>query len=121
MNIRQQVLAFGAAAALLVGIAGAIGAVSASRMSESIRLATQASQAMSAGQAADMMHDAIRGDAQRALPAALRTRNRDRVADRMAGTDNVIQATVAKADDDLAGAIFWRERKDFARSTRPQE
>ncbi|MCB1629785.1 MAG: HAMP domain-containing protein, partial [Xanthomonadales bacterium] len=70
MNIRQQVLAFGAAAALLVGIAGAIGAVSASRMSESIRLATQASQAMSAGQAADMMHDAIRGDAQRALLAA---------------------------------------------------
>ena len=73
MNIRQQVLLFGGAATLLVGIAGGIGAISAHQMSGTIHLATQAAQATSASQSADMMHDAIRGDAQRALLGAFKS------------------------------------------------
>jgi methyl-accepting chemotaxis protein len=75
MNIRQQILGFGLAAAVLVGIAGAIGAAAAHRMGGTIDQAMQASQALAAGQAADMMHDAIRGDAQRALLGALQFDN----------------------------------------------
>ena len=40
-------------------------------MGESIHGTTQASQAMAAGLEADMMHDAVRGDAQLALLGAL--------------------------------------------------
>jgi methyl-accepting chemotaxis protein-1 (serine sensor receptor) len=75
MNIKQQIIGFGLAAAVLVGIAGAIGVNASARMGNAITVAMQANDAKSAGQTADMMHDAIRGDAQRALLGALQWDN----------------------------------------------
>ncbi len=47
---------------------------------------------------------ALCGNGGVALPAALLTRNRDRIAGGLTGLGDVIQATIAEADDDLAGA-----------------
>ncbi len=71
MKLRTQILAFGLAGALLTGMAGIIGMVTSSRMSGALSDALSASQALQTSQAADMMHDAIRGDAQLALLGAL--------------------------------------------------
>ena len=71
MKLRTQIIGFGLAGALLVGLSGGIGIYASSRMGESIHAATQSTQAMAAGLEADMMHDAVRGDAQLALLGAM--------------------------------------------------
>lgn len=73
MNIKRQILAYGLAAAALVGLSGAIGASAANRMHVTIEAATQLASALQASQAADMMHDAIRSDALRALLGAIKS------------------------------------------------
>ena len=71
MKLRTQIIGLGLAGALLVGLSGGIGIYATSRMGDSIQAATKASQAMAAALEADMMHDAVRGDAQMALLGAL--------------------------------------------------
>ncbi len=71
MKLRTQIIGLGLAGALLAGVAGSIGLWASSRMGEGVEAAIQAGQALQASQASDMMHDAIRGDAQLALLGAL--------------------------------------------------
>jgi len=71
MKLKHQILAFGVAGAALVGLAGGIGIVAADGMATNIGDAVLAAQSLQASQTADMMHDAIRGDAQRALVGAM--------------------------------------------------
>ena len=67
MKLRTQIVAFGLAGALLAGMVGGIGLVASSWLANAINDAILAGQALQASQEADMMHDAIRGDAQLAL------------------------------------------------------
>jgi methyl-accepting chemotaxis protein len=71
MKLRTQIVTFGLAGALLAGIVGGIGLVATSGLGVAIDDAILAGQALQASQEADMMHDAIRGDAQLALFGAL--------------------------------------------------
>ena len=67
MKLRTQIVTFGLAGALLAGMVGGIGLVSSSWLASAIDDSILAGQALQASQEADMMHDAIRGDAQLAL------------------------------------------------------
>ena len=67
MQLRTQIVALGLAGALLAGLVGGIGLFASSRLGDAIDNSILASQALQASQEADMMHDAIRGDAQLAL------------------------------------------------------
>jgi len=64
MKLRTQIIALGLAGVLLAGAVGGIGLASTSALKGAIRESIQAGQALQASQEADMMHDAIRGDAQ---------------------------------------------------------
>lgn len=78
MKLRTQVLSLGLAAAVLSAGVGAIGLVASARLGHSIDAVLQSGQALQLSQVADMMHDAIRGDAQQALLGALE-KNPDRI------------------------------------------
>ena len=84
MKLRSQILALGLSGALLAGLAGGIGLFTSSRLGDSLSAAVQGSHALHASQDADMMHDALRGDAQLALLGALE-KNADRVAEAQTG------------------------------------
>ena len=71
MKLRTQIVAFGLAGALLAGVVGGIGLVATAGLGVAIDDSILAGQALQASQEADMMHDAIRGDAQLALLGAL--------------------------------------------------
>jgi methyl-accepting chemotaxis protein len=71
MKLRNQILALGLSGALLAGLTGAIGLFASSRLGESLDQSIEAASALQASQNADMMHDAIRGDAQLALLGAV--------------------------------------------------
>ncbi|MCV2365797.1 methyl-accepting chemotaxis protein [Paucibacter sp. DJ1R-11] len=71
MKLRNQVMALGLAGTLLAMLTGGIGLVSASHLSGHLDEALHAAATLQASQEADMMHDAIRGDAQLALLGAL--------------------------------------------------
>ena len=71
MKLRTQIVTLGLAGALLAGVVGGIGLFTTSGLAGSIEDAILAGQALQASQEADMMHDAIRGDAQLALFGAL--------------------------------------------------
>ena len=71
MKLRTQILALGLAGAALAGGVGGIGLVAASRLGASLDAAVLAGVALQTSQEADMMHDAIRGDAQLAYMGAL--------------------------------------------------
>jgi len=71
MKLRNQVMALGLAGTLLAMLTGGIGLVSANHLSAHLDEALHASATLQASQEADMMHDAIRGDAQLALLGAL--------------------------------------------------
>jgi len=71
MKLRSQILTFGLAGALLAALAGGIGLYASSRLGGAIDDAVGAGVALQTSQAADMMHDAVRGDAQLALLSAL--------------------------------------------------
>ena len=70
MKLRTQIVAFGLAGALLAGVVGGIGLVAIAGLGVALDDSILAGQALRASQDADMMHDAIRGDAQLALFAA---------------------------------------------------
>ncbi len=67
MKLRTQILCLGLAGAALVSAAGGIGLLAVSSMATKVEASALASQALQAALSADMMHDALRGDAQRAL------------------------------------------------------
>ena len=71
MKLRTQVLSLGLAGAALAAGVGAIGMASSSRLGHAIDSVVGSGQALQLSQMADMMHDAIRGDAQQALLGAL--------------------------------------------------
>jgi len=71
MKLRSQILLFGLAGALLAGLVGGIGLYSASRLGGAVDNAIRSGLALQASQEADMMHDAVRGDAQLAYLGAL--------------------------------------------------
>ena len=72
MKLRTQILSLGLVGAALVCAAGGIGLLAVSSMAAKVDASAQASQALQASQSADMMHDALRGDAQRALLAVMK-------------------------------------------------
>ena len=67
MKLRSQILALGLSGALLAGFAGGIGLYTSSQLGDSLSDTVKASHALQTSQQADMMHDALRGDAQLAL------------------------------------------------------
>ncbi len=80
MELRTQIATFGLGSALLAGGVGGIGLLATSRLGHAIGDTIVASQAQQASQQTDMMHDAIRGDAQMELLGALE-RNPQRIAE----------------------------------------
>ena len=84
MKLRSQILALGLSGALLAGLAGGIGLFTSARLGDSLSDAVQGSHALQTSQDADMMHDALRGDAQLAVLGALE-KNADRVAEAQTG------------------------------------
>ena len=71
MKLRTQIIGFGLVGSLLAGLAGGIGLFASSHLGGAIDEAIQASVALQTSQAADMMHDAVRGDAQLAILGAM--------------------------------------------------
>jgi methyl-accepting chemotaxis protein len=71
MKLRTQILVFGLTGAVFACMVGGIGLLSSSRLGDALGRAVLGGQALQASQSADMMHDAIRGDAQLALLGAL--------------------------------------------------
>ncbi len=71
MKLRTQIIGFGLAGTLLAGLTGGIGFYASSRLGTALDEAIHASVALQTSQAADMMHDAVRGDAQLAILGAM--------------------------------------------------
>ena len=84
MKLRSQILALGLSGALLAGSAGGIGLYPSSQLGASLSDTVKASHALQTSQQADMMHDALRGDAQLALLGALE-KNAELIASASAG------------------------------------
>jgi methyl-accepting chemotaxis protein len=78
MKLRTQVLSLGLAGAVVAAGVGAIGLMASARLGHSIHDLLASSQALQLSQSADMMHDAIRGDAQQALLGAME-KNAERI------------------------------------------
>ncbi|MCV0439267.1 MAG: HAMP domain-containing protein [Hydrogenophaga sp.] len=72
MKLRTQILCLGLAGAALVSAAGGIGLLAVSSMATKVEASALSGQALQAALSADMMHDALRGDAQRALLAVMK-------------------------------------------------
>ena len=85
MQLRTQILSLGLAGAIVSGAVGAISMVSTAALSGSISDVVESGKALQLSQQADMMHDAIRADAQQALLGALEKNS----------------ATIEEADKDL--------------------
>jgi methyl-accepting chemotaxis protein len=64
MKLRTQILFLGLAGAALAGLVGGIGLWTSHRLGAAIEASIQSAAALQASQDADMMHDAVRGDAQ---------------------------------------------------------
>ncbi|MEO5796099.1 MAG: methyl-accepting chemotaxis protein [Rhodoferax sp.] len=71
MKLRTQIIGLGLAGTLLAGLTGGIGLYASSRLGGALDDAIQAGVALQTSQEADMMHDAVRGDAQLAILGAL--------------------------------------------------
>jgi methyl-accepting chemotaxis protein len=80
MKLRTQILFLGLAGALMAAAIGGIGLMASARLGQAIDGVVQSGQALQLSQEADMMHDAIRGDAQQALLGALE-KNTERIAE----------------------------------------
>ena len=71
MKLRTQIIGFGLVGTLLAGLAGGIGLFASAHLGGALDDAIQASVALQTSQEADMMHDAVRGDAQLAILGAM--------------------------------------------------
>ncbi|MDP4077671.1 methyl-accepting chemotaxis protein [Acidovorax sp. A1169] len=101
MKLQSQIIAFGLAGAVLTALAGGIGLMASGTLGDSINEAIGAGDALQTSQQADMMHDAIRGDAQLALLGAYE-KNPERIDQGAAGLVRHAQ-TFNQAIADLAG------------------
>ncbi|MEX8494006.1 methyl-accepting chemotaxis protein [Sphaerotilus sp.] len=72
MKMRTQIITFGLAGTAMAAMVGGMGLLTNVRLGQELDAAAMSSMALQASQQADMMHDAIRGDAQLALVGALR-------------------------------------------------
>jgi methyl-accepting chemotaxis protein len=72
MKLRTQILCLGLAGAALASASGGIGLLAVSSMAAKVEASAQSSHALQGALSADMMHDALRGDAQRALLAVMK-------------------------------------------------
>ncbi|MFM9917450.1 MAG: methyl-accepting chemotaxis protein [Rhizobacter sp.] len=84
MKLRTQILVLGLFGATLASISGGMGLLGVSRLGGSIDGAIQAGSALQASQSADMMHDAVRGDAELAYIGAL-DKSPERIVEAKAG------------------------------------
>jgi methyl-accepting chemotaxis protein len=117
MKLRSQILALGLSGALLAGLAGGIGLFTSARLGDSLSDAVKGSHALQTSQEADMMHDALRGDAQLAVLGALE-KNADRVAEASAGLKEHAERFNA-ALTGLAGFPLSAPSKDALVAVRP--
>ncbi|WIV96907.1 methyl-accepting chemotaxis protein [Kinneretia aquatilis] len=117
MKLRFQVLALGLAGTLLATLTGGIGLWSANRLGGNIEDALHAAAALQASQEADMMHDAIRGDAQLALLGAL-----EQQAARISEAEAGLKEHAATFEKNLAlldQATLSEEARQALRTVRP--
>jgi methyl-accepting chemotaxis protein len=70
MNLKNQILCFGLAGALMAGFVGAVGLVATQRQTVALGEVLAASESVRESMDGDMMHDAIRGDVMAAVLAA---------------------------------------------------
>jgi methyl-accepting chemotaxis protein len=117
MKLRTQILAFGLAGAALAAVVGGIGLVASSQLGGSIDDAVLAGVALQSSQEADMMHDAIRGDAQLAYMGALEN-DRARIAEAEKGL-KVHAETFAAALDKLQNLPLNAASRDAEAAARP--
>ena len=105
MKLRTQILCLGLAGAALVSAAGGIGLLAVSSMAAKIEASVHSGHALQAAQSADMMHDALRGDAQRALLAVMKgdtatiTAARTDLDDHVATLDEALKKIAASGID----------------------
>ena len=71
MKLKSQILALGLAGALAAALVGGVGLNAARMLGGAVTEVVDAGASLQASQEADMMHDAIRGDAQMAILGAL--------------------------------------------------
>ena len=71
MKLRTQIVAIGLAGVISAALIGIVGIIAETRSSHNLEESVKLSHALQASQQADMMHDALRGDAQRALLGVL--------------------------------------------------
>ena len=83
-KLRTQIISFGLAGAALAALTGGIGLLAIGDLGQRVGDAITAGAALQTSQDADMMHDAVRGDAQLALLGALKKEPK-RVDEALAG------------------------------------
>ena len=97
MKLRTQIVSFGLVGTLLAGMVGVIGLLASSRLGDAVNNSILASQALQASQEADMMHDAIRGDAQLALLGGF-----EQSPERIAAAEKAVKEHVETFNEALA-------------------
>ncbi len=117
MKLRTQILCLGLAGAALVSAAGGIGLLAVSSMAAKVEASALASQALQASLSADMMHDALRGDAQRALLAVMKNDTATVAAARKDLDDHV--ATLDEALKKIAASGIDPEARKALDATLP--
>ncbi|MFP8778486.1 methyl-accepting chemotaxis protein [Hydrogenophaga sp. RWCD_12] len=117
MKLRTQILALGLTGAVLAALVGGIGLVESNKLAGSIDEAVLASVALQSSQEADMMHDAIRGDAQLAYLGALEN-DKARIAEAEKGLEDHAQTFIA-ALDKLRGLPLGPASREAEAAARP--
>jgi methyl-accepting chemotaxis protein len=117
MKLRSQIIAFGLAGSLLAALSGGIGLLASSRLGNSVDDAIGAGVALQASQEADMMHDAIRGDAQLAILGALE-KNSAQIAEAGKGLQEHSE-TFGKALTRLEGMALSPAAQEALTSVKP--
>jgi len=119
MKLRNQIIAFGLVGSAAAALTGGIGLFTSSQLNVSLAKAIQAGAALQASSEADMMHDAIRGDAQLALLGALQ-HNPARIAEAGKGLEDHAQ-TYAEALSKIEslGEVLSPESRDALQAVRP--
>jgi len=117
MRLRTQVIGFGLLGTLLACLAGGIGLYVTSRLGGALEAAIQASVALQTSQSADMMHDAVRGDAQLAIMGALE-KNPERLAEADKGLKDHAE-TFTKALTELQGMALTAESRTALAKVQP--
>ena len=117
MKLRSQILSLGLAGALLAAVMGGIGIANSGKLGGSIDEAIDAGAALQASQLADMMHDAVRADAQLAYLGAL-----EKTPERVAEADKGLKdhaATLDKAFADLKAMPLSKESLEAIAKAQP--